>query len=472
MVLPLARSNSLSARRSLSPCSPDAVLQKLSYNFLIAAESIVQNKTRALLTSLGIIFGVASVIAMLAIGQGAEQEILQQIRILGANNVIVRPVVEQEEGRINQAEDTGTLPDQKRPYSPGLTMADAHSIAASIPGVAAVSPEVVVETNAVRAGYRRSTKLVGVTQAHFEDDRVQFAEGMAFTEQQLASAAPVAIIGADVKTRFFAQEPAIGNRIKCGNVWYTVVGVLERRAVSTQDMEDLGIRDYNYDIYTPINSVLLRTQDRARVTQQDIEAAADDDDEESTQPAGPTNYHQLDRLVVRVVSSDLVSPVAEVTSRMLRRRHNDVVDYQVVIPEQLLEQERRTQTIFNIVLAAIASISLIVGGIGIMNIMLASVMERIREIGVRRSVGAKETDIVQQFLIESLTLSVGGGLLGVALGVALSTGIEWTTGIQTVVSVGAVLLAFIVSAGVGLIFGLLPAKRAAEHDPVVALRHE
>jgi len=255
-------------------------------------------------------------------------------------------------------------------------------------------------------------------------------------------------------------------------VWYTVVGVLERRAVSTQDMEDLGIRDYNYDIYTPINSVLLRTQDRARVTQQDIEAAADDDDEESTQPAGPTNYHQLDRLVVRVASSDLVSPVAEVTSRMLRRRHNDVVDYQVVIPEQLLEQERRTQTIFNIVLAAIASISLIVGGIGIMNIMLASVMERIREIGVRRSVGAKETDIVQQFLIESLTLSVGGGLLGVALGVALSTGIEWTTGIQTVVSVGAVLLAFIVSAGVGLIFGLLPAKRAAEHDPVVALRHE
>jgi putative ABC transport system permease protein len=157
---------------------------------------------------------------------------------------------------------------------------------------------------------------------------------------------------------------------------------------------------------------------------------------------------------------------------MLRRRHNDVVDYQVVIPEQLLEQERRTQTIFNIVLAAIASISLIVGGIGIMNIMLASVMERIREIGVRRSVGAKETDIVQQFLIEALTLSVGGGLLGVALGIALSTGIEWTTGIQTVVSIGAVLLAFLVSAGVGLIFGLLPAKRAAEHDPVVALRHE
>jgi putative ABC transport system permease protein len=452
---------------------PGPVLQKLSYNFLIAAESIIQNKTRALLTSLGIIFGVASVIAMLAIGQGAEQEILQQIRILGANNVIVRPVVEQEEGRIDQADGANTLPDQKRPYSPGLTMADARSIEASIPGVAAVSPEIVVETNAVRAGYRRSTKLVGVTKAHFDDDRVRLAEGTAFTDQQLANAAPVAIIGADVKTRFFAQEPAIGNRIKCGTVWYTVVGVLERRALSTQDMEDLGIRDYNYDIYTPINSVLLRTLNRARVSQQDIEAAAeDDDDDAASQQAALINYHQLDRLVVQVESSDLVTPVADVVSRMLRRRHNDVVDYQVVIPEQLLEQERRTQTIFNIVLAAIASISLIVGGIGIMNIMLASVMERIREIGVRRSVGAKETDIVQQFLIEALTLSVGGGLLGVALGIALSTGIEWTTGIQTVVSIGAVLLAFLVSAGVGLIFGLLPAKRAAEHDPVVALRHE
>jgi putative ABC transport system permease protein len=448
------------------------VLQKLSYNFLIAAESIIQNKTRALLTSLGIIFGVASVIAMLAIGQGAEQEILQQIRLLGANNVIVRPVVEQQEGRIDETDTGSMLPQQKRPYSPGLTMADARSIQDMIPGVRAVSPEIVVETNAVRAGFRRSTKLVGVTQAHFDDARVQLAEGTPFTEQQLASAAPVAIIGADVKTRFFAQEPAVGNRIKCGTVWLTVVGVLDRRALSAQDIEDLGIRDYNYDIYAPINTVLLRTLNRARISEQDIEAAAQEDDDETAQQTGPVNYHQLDRLVVQVSSSDLVTPVADVVSRMLRRRHNDVVDYQVVIPEQLLEQERRTQTIFNIVLAAIASISLIVGGIGIMNIMLASVMERIREIGVRRSVGAKETDIVQQFLIEALTLSVGGGLLGVALGIALSTGIEWTTGIQTVVSIGAVLLAFIVSAGVGLIFGLLPAKRAAEHDPVVALRHE
>jgi len=451
------------------------VLQKLSYNFLIAVESIVQNKVRALLTSLGIIFGVASVIAMLAIGQGAEQEILQQIRILGANNVIVRPVVEQEEGRIDQESDTGVLPAQKRPYSPGLTMADARSIQRVVPGVQSVSPEIVVETNAIRAGYRRTTKLVGVTASYFENEQVRLAEGSLFSEQQLENAAPVAIIGQDVKTRFFAQDAAVGNRIKCGKVWLTVIGVLERRALSAQNIEDLGIRDYNYDIYTPLNTVLLRTLNRARVTERDVEAAAqeeDNDGENDTSTPAPANYHQLDRLVVHVASSDVVQPVADVVSRMLRRRHNDVVDYQVVIPEQLLEQERRTQTIFNIVLAAIASISLIVGGIGIMNIMLASVMERIREIGVRRSVGATQNDVVQQFLIEALTLSFTGGLLGVGLGLGLSYGIEMMTGIATIVTIGSVLLAFIVSAGVGLVFGLLPAKRAAEQDPVVALRHE
>ncbi len=450
------------------------MLQKLSYNFLIAIESVVQNKVRALLTSLGIIFGVASVIAMLAIGQGAEQEILQQIRILGANNVIVRPVVEQEEGQIDEDEDAGA-PQQKRRYSPGLTLADARSIRQVVPGVEAVSPEVVVETNAVRAGYRRTTKLVGVTASYFDSGQVRLAEGAHFTEQHFASAAPVAIIGQDVKTRFFAQEPAVGNRIKCGRVWLTVIGVLERRTLSTENLEDLGIRDYNYDIYTPINTVLLRARDRARVTERDIQDAAEangNGEDEEASNAASANYHQLDRLVVRVAASDLVEPVADVVSRMLRRRHNDVVDYQVVIPEQLLEQERRTQTIFNIVLAAIASISLVVGGIGIMNIMLASVMERIREIGVRRSVGATRRDVVQQFLIEALTLSFTGGLLGVGLGIGLSYAIEATTGIATIVSVGAVLLAFAVSAGVGLVFGLLPARRAAEQGPVVAPRHE
>ena len=450
-----------------------SVLQKLAYNVAIAVDSIAQNKMRALLTSLGIIFGVASVIAMLAIGSGAEREILQQIRILGANNVIVRPVVEQTEGPV---EETGSTPREQRRYSPGLTLDDARSVAEVVPGVAGISPEVVVETNAVRAGLRRSTKLVGVTPAYFETAGVRIAEGSGFTQQHLDDARPVAIIGHDVKTKFFPREKAIGNRIKCGRLWLTVIGVVEERALTDQSMEALGIRNYNMDVYTPLPTMLMRYADRARVTAADVERAEqeanENDSDSDASSAPPANYHQLDRLVIRAASSEHVAPIADVVNRMLERRHNDVVDYQVIIPEQLLAQERRTQTIFNVVLAAIASISLVVGGIGIMNIMLASVMERIREIGVRRAVGATERDIVLQFLIEALALSATGGLFGIVLGVGLSRGIEAVTDIPTIVSLWAVALAFFVSAGIGLVFGLWPAKRAAERDPVEALRHE
>ncbi len=446
------------------------MIRKLVYNFLIAAESMRSNVTRSLLTMLGIIFGVASVISMLAIGKGAEQEVLEQIKLLGANNVIVKPLVEQEEGPI---EETMGEKGEHKPWSPGLSMADAHSIEMHVPGVVAVSPEIVVDTEAIRAGLRRTTKLVGVDAQYFDHSDFGLAAGNFFTREQHALATPVAIIGQGIKSRFFTGEEALGGRIKCGRLWLTVVGVLEQRYVSEKSIADLGIRDFNYDIYTPVKTVLLRYEDRARVTVQEIEAAArSNDDENENRPQQPVNYHQVDQLVVRVASSDMVVPVAGVVSRMLKRRHFGVVDYEVIVPEQLLRQERRTQAIFNIVLAAIASISLIVGGIGIMNIMLASVLERTREIGVRRSVGASRNDVVLQFLIEAITISFTGGIIGIALGVAISSGIEWTTGIQTIVSVFAVVIAFLVSFSVGLIFGLLPAKRAAEYDPVVALRYE
>ena len=447
------------------------MLQKVIYNFLIALESISSNKIRSLLTMLGIIFGVASVIAMLAIGKGAEQEVLSQIKLLGANNVIIKPVVEQEEGTVNE-ESTSKAGEEKKPWSPGLTLADAQSIERIVPGVEAVSPEVIIDTEAIRAGLRRSTKLVGVAAPYFENSDFTLAEGSYFTDAQFEEAAPVAIIGQKVKTRFFTKEEAIGNRIKCGNLWLTVVGVLEERTLSEKSIEALGIRDYNYDVYTPITTMLLRFEDRARVTGQDIQAANAQGNSSNNQQQRPVNYHQLDQLVVHVASSEQVPLVAEVVNRMLKRRHYDVVDYEVIVPEQLLQQERRTQTIFNIVLAAIASISLIVGGIGIMNIMLASVMERIREIGVRRSLGATRHDVILQFLIEATTISFTGGVIGILLGIGLSVGIEMSTGIRTIVSLLSVLLAFLVSVSVGLVFGLLPAKRAAEHDPVVALRYE
>lgn len=444
------------------------MLERVLYTVSTAAESIAYNKLRALLTSLGIIFGVASVIAMLAIGRGAEEEILEQIQLLGVNNVIVTPVIEQEEGRVDDEEQLQNA--EKKPYSPGLTLKDAESILGIVPGVVSVSPEVVSETIAIRAGLRRSVRLVGVEKTYFGDGSFQLASGSFFSDAQLRDAAPVCIIGANINTRFFPKVDPLGKAIKVGNLWLTVVGVLRERHVSTQSLEHLGIRDYNLDIYTPIRMHLVRFENRAQLTARDIHQA--EEDRRSGRDPGERNYHQIDRLVVRAASSAMVKPAAEVISRMLERRHNRVVDYQVTVPEVLLEQERRTQTIFNIVLAAIASISLIVGGIGIMNIMLASVIERTREIGIRRSVGATRRDVVLQFLLEAITISFSGGIIGIVLGILISVGIEQWTGILTIVTLPAVMLSFVVSVGVGLVFGYLPARRAAQHDPVVALRYE
>lgn len=461
------------------------MLQKLAYNFEIALDAITSRKLRSFLTSLGLIFGVASVIAMLAIGRGAEQEVLEQIRLLGANNVIVRPLFEAEEedltegnqsgssessndGSSNGGDGSATPAAQEPPYSPGLTLADARSIERGVPGVGQVSPEIVTSVEAVRGGLRRSVKLVGAERSFFTSGQAALEKGNFFSSVQMREAAPVAVIGQAVKDKFFPREEALGKKIKAGRLWLRVIGVLEARDTGGEEAQDLGLRNYNLDIYTPIKTMLLRVKDRARVTPQAIERAARQDEGETER----TNYHQLDRLVVRVETTDRMSAVAGVVERMLKRRHEGVEDVRVIVPEQLLAQERRTQRIFNIVLAAIASISLIVGGIGIMNIMLASVMERVPEIGLRRAVGATDRDVTMQFLIEALVLSLTGGLVGVGVGIGLSAAIEATTGVATLVSVPAVVLSFAVSAGVGLVFGLWPARRAAALSPVEALRHE
>jgi putative ABC transport system permease protein len=230
----------------------------------------------------------------------------------------------------------------------------------------------------------------------------------------------------------------------------------------------------------PITTMLRRFRDRTRVTQRDIEMAssprgapgANAAGESDEQRAERTNRNQLDRIVVRVRESSLVPGVADVIQRILERRHNTVVDFEITVPEALLQQEQRTKTIFNIVLGAIASISLVVGGIGIMNIMLASILERIREIGVRRAVGATRREILLQFLSEAVLISLAGGVAGILVGAGLSSGIERAAGIATVVSYLSVLVAFGVAVAVGLVFGIVPAYRAAHQDPVACLRHE
>ncbi|HKW10271.1 MAG TPA: FtsX-like permease family protein, partial [Gemmatimonadaceae bacterium] len=282
------------------------------------------------------------------------------------------------------------------------------------------------------------------------------------------------------KSRFFTTENPIGKAIKVGNDWLTVVGVLEDRKVSADIASKLGIRDANMDVYVPLPTMLLRYRNRSEVTQQEMELAAreansggnNDSSETDDQRAEKRNYHQLDKVIVQVDKSSAVTAVADLTRRMLQRRHNDVTDFEIAVPELLLQQEQHTKTIFNVVLATIASISLIVGGIGIMNIMLASILERIKEIGVRRAVGATQGDVRAQFLSEAVMISLAGGLAGIVTGAVLSVIIEHAANIHTIVSPLSVVVAFGVSVAVGLLFGIVPAWRAARQDPVVCLRYE
>jgi len=448
------------------------VATQVAFSARTAAEAVGHNKLRAGLTSLGILFGVASVIAMLAIGNGAEQEILEQMRLLGANNIVVTPIVEQREGKV----DKDDKKESKR-FTPGLTYQDAESIGEVIPDIGATSSEVVINTVLTREGLHRSGKVVGVDSSYFRLMNLRLALGTYFAPPHFGTAAAVAIIGQGVKSRFFTTEEPIGRTIKVGNQWLTVVGVLEDRKVSSETAQRLGIRDANMDVYVPLPTMLLRYRNRSEITQEEMELAArefsePDSSQTDDQRAEKRNYNQLDKVVVQVSRSAAVPQVADVMRRLLTRRHNDVVDFEITVPELLLKQEQRTKTIFNIVLGAIASISLVVGGIGIMNIMLASILERIREIGVRRAVGATQKDVLAQFLSEAVMISLAGGVAGIITGAILSVIIERAAGIHTIVSAVSVIVAFGVSVAVGLLFGIVPAWRAARQDPVVCLRYE
>jgi len=454
------------------------MLATIIYNFKIAGEAIFQNKLRAILTSLGIICGVASVIAMLAIGKGAEQEILEKMRLLGTTNIIIKPVDLKKKTQTSDDNSTAnsntnnnsTSKDEKQKFTPGLTLKDVENIKA-LPNVISVSPEIIIETNAIHNGFKRQTNLVGINDSYFKTNNFTLSQGDFFTGKNLNSSESVCIIGYGIKTKLFAAENPIGKSIKCGIEWLTIAGVLQEKNITKENVKNLGIRDYNFDIYIPINTMLLRFVNRSLVTKKDMGQTrfVFSNDEQKKEPPNP---NQLDRLVVQVNTSENIRPLAEILGRLLSRRHNQVMDFEIVVPELLLEQEQRTKRIFNVVLGAIASISLIVGGIGIMNIMLASILERIREIGVRRAVGAKEKDIMLQFLCEAIAISLTGGIIGIIVGVVFSYLIQKFTGINSIVSTFSVLLSFIVSISVGLIFGIMPARKAAKQDPIESLRYE
>ncbi|HOU75377.1 MAG: ABC transporter permease [Tenuifilum sp.] len=452
----------------------DRLYRRYSHDITIALEAIMANKLKSVLTALGIIFGVAAVISMLAIGNGAQQEILEQMKMVGVNNIIVNSIFEAPDSQ-SESENGNK---QKQKFSPGLTLSDLEAIQQVVPSVVHISPEINLNSYIQYNGLRMQAKILGVTNDYFALFNLPLDEGTYFSANQEEHGIPVCVIGANIKTKFFSTENPIGKYIKFGNVWLKVIGVLAKSDIKVTGFENSGINVYNDNIYVPAKNILLRYQNRALVNSKKLNQSNTIRGfgfiifGGSTETQAPKNYHQLDRIILQVKGTEDIASTSEILSRMLLRRHSGVKDYEITVPELLLKQQQRTKDIFNIVLGAIASISLIVGGIGIMNIMFASVMERIKEIGTRLAIGAKKADIVAQFLAEAVLISVTGGLIGVILGVILSKLITHFAGILTIVSFSSIIIAFGVSAAVGVIFGLSPAKRAAEKDPIESLRYE
>lgn len=440
--------------------------QRYSHILSIAFEAVLINKFRSLLTALGIIFGVAAVIAMLAIGTGAKQEIMEQMKLIGVNNIIIQPISEadllsqQEEQNENQ-EDNGSNTN----FSPGLNLKDLHAIKEIVPAINYTSAEITYQTYVTRKKTRKKAKLTGITNSFFIIFNLELQEGKYFSEKHIKNGDAVCVIGKDLAVKLFKDENALGKWLKCNHLWLKVIGVLEQKNISSTATENLGITDYNNMVFAPVKTVLLRFKNRGKVNTSNRRYFY------STNQT-PESKHQLDKIVVQVKETVAMKATADIIERMLIRRHNKQKDFEIIIPELLLKQEQRTRDIFNIVLGAIASISLIVGGIGIMNIMLASVTERTKEIGIRLAIGAKKKDVVFQFISEATMISLSGGFLGIFLGALLAQLISKFADIPTIISPISILVSFGVSATVGIIFGYMPAKKAALKDPVSSLRYE
>jgi putative ABC transport system permease protein len=418
----------------------------LSRTVRLGVSSLLLHKLRSLLTTLGVLFGTSSVIAMLAIGEGASEEAQEQIRQLGSRNIILRSV--------KPREDFATGQQATRVVSYGLTEEDLGRVRESFPGVTRVVPvrEIFEE---VRKGERAMNPRVLATLPVYREvtGRV-VAEGRFLADADLAHTSNVCVLSDEVASYLFPFRSPLGEVVKLGADYYTVVGTLLSRVRPASDAAPAG--KSAAEVFIPLETGQKwygSIQVKLRAGSREMEEV------------------ELHEIVVEADSAENVPVVAAACREMLARNHPQS-DYEVIVPLELLLRAEETKRIFNIVLGSIASISLLVGGIGIMNVMLATVTERTREIGIRRALGAKRRHIVTQFLVETVVLSVGGGLLGVALGLLIPVIVETTADMRTIVTPTAPLLAFLISAGVGVVFGLYPAARAARMDPVEALRHE
>ena len=406
-----------------------------------ALDNLAAHKLRSALTMLGMIFGVGAVIAMLAIGAGAELQALGMIERLGLRNVLVRAKAYKDEEL-----------QEIRQKSLGVSQRDAAAIAEAIPGVELVAPRIRIDPYKVLSpsGKTEGAAVYGVTWRHADLSHLEIAEGRFLDPLDERTHAQVAVIGQDVRRDLFGYGPAVGKLVKVDDVWLEVVGVLTPaapEATGAATSEGVPVGSVSKEIYVPVTTAERKF--------------------EHSPLASP-----LDEIVIRLKDGASGTETASLVRDLLGRLHGGVEDYEVVVPEALLAQSRRTQRLFNVVMGAIAGISLLVGGIGIMNIMLATVLERTREIGVRRAVGARSRDIRFQFIIESFAISLIGGLTGIAAGLVLAWIVGAYAGWETIVTGASIVISTGVAMAVGLASGIYPAARAAALDPIEALRYE
>jgi putative ABC transport system permease protein len=409
-------------------------------DLLLGFANLRDHKLRSLLTMLGMIFGVAAVVAMLSIGAGAQQKVMAFIEQLGIRNLIVY-AKEAPNWQVFQ---------KVRRLSPGLSLTDYDVIRKNLTDIEQGTPRKRFEPSKVLPKPQQEAPILyGVQPSYLTISGLRVTEGRFYDASEEESAAPVCVLGAAAKDSLFGTSEAVGEYVKLNEQWFHIVGVVAPELAAQGDNGGAQNEDLNNVIYAPLNSVRLRMEDS--------ESGRKD---------------EVDALYLRLASTNSSATDAEIVRSILNSSHRNAGDFSVVVPAELLAEQKRTEQLFNTVMVAIASISLLVGGIGIMNIMLAAILERTREIGVRRAVGARQRDIVRQFVVEAVLISFAGGLVGIILGFVMSELIAWFAGWSTVVTVGSILLAFLVSISVGLVFGIYPAMKAARLDPVEAIRYE
>ena len=402
--------------------------------------SLFAHKLRSLLTMLGMIFGVGAVVAMLSITAGAQKEMMSFIDQLGVNNIIVEA---------HEALDRNEL-QTVRAISPGLTFRDFRAIQENVSGLVAITPRKRFKPQKLLPKTSQEPpQLIGVLPNFVEINSLRLVAGRFFTEEENKSSAPVCVLGEGAKVNLLGYDDAVGKFIKVNDTWLQVIGVLVPQASGDADVEGVQSVNRNNLVIAPLNTVMRRFEDNTSYLKDEIDGI----------------YMKVGPNIDSIETSNVVKAI-------LSNTHKDAGDFTIVVPAGLLEQKKQTQMIFNVVMICIAGISLLVGGIGIMNIMLATVLERTREIGIRRAIGARQNDIVRQFLTEAVLISIVGGLLGIGFGFTLSKIIASSAGWSTVVTSSSIFIAFGVSVAIGLLFGIYPAVQAAKLDPIEAIRYE